>query len=126
MTCIVVEWVTTLATAVRSTSRSSSSGISSNLRNRNIRFAIRAICERSKSTVDDAPFDPRDHVAVHETALENPEPMGALGLNDAPSVRQHLDAADLEHRPKLVEEAGVTLGGDDHSEARGADLQTSA
>ena len=71
----------------------------------------------------DAPFDARDYVPVHDLTLDDPEPIRAIGSDDAPTVGEHLHAADFEHRPEFVEKA-VALWRDDHTEARGVHSQT--
>lgn len=79
--------------------------------------------QASPSQSSDAPFDTCDHVPVQGPVLDDPEPIRAIRLDNAPPVRQHLYIADLEHCPKLVEKAAV-LWRVDHPEARGAHLQT--
>ena len=71
-----------------------------------------------------APFDTRDRIPIHDPAFDDPEPIRTVRSDDAPAVGEHQHAADLEHRPELVEKAAVGLRRDDHAEAWCAHLQT--
>ena len=116
ITCIGAECVTTLATAARSTSRSSSGGISSTLHKHTHtgRPGYHQLHSPTQSNPDawaiHAPFDPRNHVPVHHPAFDNSEPVRAVRLDDAPPIREQLHIADLEHRPVLIEKPAVALG----------------